>query len=132
MGDRPALSKGEMEVIRAVWEHESASVRQVHETLTAKRAVDFATVQTYLRRLEAKGYLRGVNRGKTRFYSPRAKPKSVVRDTVNEFLDRMFGGAALPLVRHLVEEGDVTPAEIAELRRLLDRLDADRKEAGHA
>ena len=56
MTDRPALSKGELEVARVLWELKSASVRQVHETLSADREIDFTTVQTYLRRLESKGY----------------------------------------------------------------------------
>jgi BlaI family penicillinase repressor len=128
MGDRPALSKGEMEIVRAVWDLGEASVRQVHERLGAG---EFATVQTFLRRLEAKGYLKAVNRGKTRFYTPRAKPQSVIRQTVDEFVNRMFGGSALPLVRCLVEDGKVSADEVAELRTLLDRLDAERKEAGH-
>jgi BlaI family transcriptional regulator, penicillinase repressor len=127
MGDRPALSKGEMEIVRAVWDLGEASVRQVHERLGAG---EFATVQTFLRRLEAKGYLKGTNRGKVRFYSPRAKPQSVIRQTVDEFVERMFGGSALPLVRCLVEDGKVSADEVAELRTLLDRLDAERKEAG--
>jgi predicted transcriptional regulator len=130
MGDRPALSKGEMEIVRVVWDLGEASVRQVHERLGAERAMEFATVQTFLRRLEAKGYLRGANRGKVRFYAPRAKPQSVIRATVDEFVERMFGGSALPLVRCLVEEGKVTAEEVAELRSLLDRLDAQRREAG--
>src|SRR6476659_7677562 len=107
MGERPALSKGEMEVVRAVWDLGEASVRQVHEHMGAGRP-EFATVQTFLRRLEAKGYLRGVNRGKVRHYSARAKPQSVIRATVEDFVSRMFGGSALPLVRCLVEEGKVT------------------------
>ena len=130
MGDRPALSKGEMEIVRAVWDLGEASVRQVHERLSESKAVEFATVQTFLRRLEAKGYLKGTNRGKVRFYSPRAKPQSVIRQTVDEFVERMFGGSALPLVRCLVEEGKVSAEEVAELRALLDRFDAERKEAG--
>src|SRR4051812_22260869 len=128
MGDRPALSKGEMEIVRAVWDLGEASVRQVHERLAAG---EFATVQTFLRRLEAKGYLKGSNRGKVRFYSARAKQQSVIRQTVDEFVERMFGGSALPLVRCLVEDGKVTADEVAQLRTLLDRLDAERKEAGH-
>ena len=127
MVERAALSKGEMEIVRAVWDLGEASVRQVHERLGAG---EFATVQTFLRRLEAKGYLKGSNRGKVRFYSPRAKPQSVIRATVDEFVERMFGGSALPLVRCLVEDGKVSADEVAELRTLLDRLDAERKEAG--
>jgi hypothetical protein len=46
MTERPALSKGEMEGVRVLWELGSASVRQVHEALPSDREVDFTTVKT--------------------------------------------------------------------------------------
>ncbi len=55
MGKRPALAKSELELARIVWELGEATVRQVYEALPAERKLDFWTVQTYLRRLKAKG-----------------------------------------------------------------------------
>ena len=56
MSPRTPLSKAEMEVASLVWELGEATVRQVTDALPAKRKIDFTTVQTYLSRLEAKGY----------------------------------------------------------------------------
>ena len=58
MAKRPAVAKSELEVAQIVWQLGEASVRQVLEALPPERGLDFKTVQTYLRRLEAKGYLR--------------------------------------------------------------------------
>ena len=52
---RPALSKGEMEVARVLWEIGPAAVRAIHEAVLKERECDFATVQTYLRRMKPKG-----------------------------------------------------------------------------
>ena len=71
MVERPMLSKGEMEVARILWEKAPASVRQIHEALPADRQMDFATVQTYLRRLESKGYAKSTLDGRIRIYSAR-------------------------------------------------------------
>ena len=57
MTERASLSKGELEVARVLWQSGRATVRQVHNAFPVERAIDFATVQTYLRRLEAKGYV---------------------------------------------------------------------------
>lgn len=122
MAERPALSKGEMEVARILWNLGSATVRQVHEALPAERPMDFTTVQTYLRRLESKGYVRAVLDGRTRVYTVRVRPQTVIRETLNDLVDRLFGGEALPLVRHLIEDRGISDAEIAELRKLLDRI----------
>ena len=44
-------------------------------------------------------------------------------------LARLFGGRVAPLVAHFSERGQLSPADIAELKRLLAGLDDG--EAGH-
>jgi predicted transcriptional regulator len=128
MGERPGLSKGELEVARLLWELKSATVRQVHEAFPPERDIDFATVQTYLRRLESKGYLKGRLEGRTRIYSPRVQPRTVIRDTIDDLVERLFGGEALPLMRHLIEDRGISPDDLAQLRAMIDRLEEDRHE----
>ena len=123
MTDRPALSRGEMAVARVLWELKQATVREVFEALSAGREMDFATVQTYLRRLETKGYLRTRLDGRTRVYSAKVKPRTVIRETVNDMVDRLFGGEAMPLMQHLIEDRRISDEDIVQLRKLLDRLD---------
>lgn len=123
MPERPALSKGEMEVARILWGLKKATVREVHEALPAHRRMDFATVQTYLRRLDTKGYVKADLDGRTRVYAPRVRPATVIRETVGDLVDRLFGGETLPLMRHLIEDGQVSNEELTELRKLIDRLE---------
>jgi len=125
MTGRPALSKGEMEVARVLWDLKSATVREVHEAFPPEREIDFTTVQTYLRRLEQKGYTRAKLEGRARVYSPRVKPRTVIRETLDDLIDRLFGGETLPLMRHLIEEGKITSEELAELRNMIDRMEQD-------
>ena len=126
MAERPALSKGEMEVARVLWELGSASVRQVHGALPADRKIDFTTVQTYLRRLESKGYAKAKLDGRVRIYAPRVKPRTVIRETVNDLVDRLFGGDALPLMQHLIEERGISDKDMTRLRKLLEANDATK------
>jgi predicted transcriptional regulator len=121
MFERPGMSKGEMEVARVLWSLGNATVREVHAGFPPGREIDFTTVQTYLRRLEAKGYVRVAFQGRTRVYSPRVKPQTVIREALDDLVDRLFGGEALPLVRHLIEDHGISDADVTELRRLLDR-----------
>lgn len=126
MSGRAALSKGEMEVARVLSDLKRATVREVHDSFPAERAIDFTTVQTYLRRLEAKGYAKAELDGRTRVYTPRVKLRTVIRETLDDLIDRLFGGEALPLVRHLIEERGVSDDELAELRQLIERLGKGR------
>ena len=119
MAQRSALSKAEMEVARLVWARGKATVRQVHEALPAARDVDYKTVQTFLRRLETKGYLKAVRDGRSIVYSPRVRPGKVIHEAVKDFVTRLFGGEALPLVEHLIGERALSPADIQKLRKIL-------------
>jgi BlaI family penicillinase repressor len=123
MAKRPAVAKSELEVAQIVWERGRASVREVLEALPPRRNLDFKTVQTYLRRLEAKGYLRKHREGRAMIYLPRVEPKRVLREVIDDFLERLFGGESLPLVQHLINERGLSAAEICELRATLDELE---------
>ncbi len=123
MAERPPLSKGEMEIARTLWDIGPATVREVHESVSESKSIDFSTVQTYLRRIESKGYANSKLKGRVRTYSSKTKPGTVIRETVDDLVDRLFGGEAMPLVRHLVEDRGIDAAEIAELRELIDRLE---------
>ncbi len=128
MPSKRALSKGEMEVVRVLWQLKEATPRQVFEAYPNDRQVDFATVQTYLRRLEAKGYIRGWKEGKTKYYSPRVQPQTVIRETIDDLVNRLFGGEALPLMRYLVRDRGVNREEIDQLRKMLDQLEGQDHE----
>ncbi len=105
MAKRPTAAKSELEVARIVWQLGRASVRQVLEALPAERNVDFKTVQTYLRRLEAKGYLRTKREGRTKIYAPRVRPGQVIGEVIDDLVERLFGGESLPLFAHLIRNG---------------------------
>jgi BlaI family transcriptional regulator, penicillinase repressor len=123
MPKRPAVAKSELEVARLVWQLGQASVRQVLDALPAQRGLDFKTVQTYLRRLEAKGYLRSRREGRAKVYVARVRPEQVVREVIDDFVHRLFGGETIPLFQHLIEDRGLSDAEIGQLRAMLDRLE---------
>ena len=125
MGKKPPLSKGELEVARVLWDLNEATPRQVYEVYCKKRAVSFETVQTFLLRLEAKGYLRARRKGKKKFYRPRVRPGTVIRETIDDISERLFDGETLPLIRHLICDRGISDEELKELRRLLDQLDVE-------
>jgi predicted transcriptional regulator len=126
MPKRSALPKSELEVARIVWDLGQATVRQVFLALGAERRLDFKTVQTYLRRLEAKGYLRSRHRGRAKVYVPRVRPTEVVREVLDQMVDRLFGGETIPLFQHLLHDRGLTDDEIRKLRAMLDELEEER------
>ncbi len=127
MKKRPALAKSELEVARIVWDLGRATVRQVAEAMPRDREVDFKTVQTYLRRLEAKGYLRSRREGRSNVYNSTVRHGTVVREVVDDFVNRLFDGQAMPLVQHLIEDQGLTDDEIDKLQTTLNKLKENKR-----
>lgn len=123
MGERPALAKSELEVAQLVWELGKATVREVLETLPNDRGLDFKTVQTYLRRLEDKGYLSSDQVGRSKVYKAKVRPRTVVREMVGDFMERVFKGDPVPFVQNIIQEQGMSSEDIERLRRLLDEME---------
>jgi len=117
----PAVSPAETEILRLVWQLDKATVQEVCNKLPAKRKITYATVQTLLRRLESKGYLRHHIRGKAHVFFAAVKSEKVIKRSVSDFLDRLFGGDPVPLMQYLAEHGKIDADDIEKLKRLIGK-----------
>ena len=115
----PALSPAETEILRLIWLLGRGTVQQVCDELPPKRRITYATVQTLLRRLEKKGYVRHESQGKAHVFSPAAEREEVIRRTVGDFVDRLFGGDPLPLMLHLADHSKLDGDNLKRLRKLI-------------
>jgi predicted transcriptional regulator len=117
----PALSPAETEILRLVWQSEPVTVQEICVNLPKDRAIAYATVQTLLRRLEKKGYVKHEVQGKAHLFSAAVKREQVIKRTVGDFIERLFGGDPLPLMLHLADQSDLAPDDFDELKRLIER-----------
>ena len=117
----PALSPSETEILRLVWHLDKATVQEVCDNLPARRKIAYATVQTLLRRLEKKGYLKHRIRGKAHVFFPAVKREAVIKRSVGDFLERLFGGDPIPLMQYLAEHGKIDSEDIERLKELTEK-----------
>ena len=118
---RATLTPQELEIMKVVWSRGSATVRDVYEELRARRRIAYTTVMTMMNILERKGHLRKRAEGRPFVYQPARAKRQVVGAMVREFLDRVFGGAAEPLLVQLVQDRRLTERDLAELVRRIRR-----------
>jgi predicted transcriptional regulator len=111
------LTTQELEIMKVVWDHGPATVRDVYEALRARRRIAYTTVMTMMNVLERKGHLRKRPEGRSFRYQPARPRTQVMKAMVREFLDRVFGGSAQPLLVHLVEDRQLTDDDLRELAR---------------
>src|SRR5581483_7610347 len=116
---KPTLTGQELEIMKVVWKLETATVRQVYETLLERRRIAYTTVMTMMNILEQKGYLKKQQSDRAYVYRPAQPQQQVIRSMVREFLDRVFNGSAEPLVAHLIDDPRLSEAELEEIRRTI-------------
>jgi BlaI family penicillinase repressor len=119
----PTLTPQELAIMKIVWRLERATVRDVYETLRERRDVAYTTVMTMMKILEEKKYLKKTRVDRAYEYRP-AKPHSqVVGAMVRDFLDRVFDGAAAPLLVHLAKDAKLSKADKETIRRMTEEIE---------
>ena len=117
-------SPRELDVLKALWELGSGSVREVHERMCPDGELAFNTVQTVLRIMEDKGLIRHRATGRTFIYEP-----IYSRDRLTaRLLHRVFDGALDQVVLSLLQAKSSTEAELLDLERMI--ADARKRKAG--
>lgn len=115
------LTAQELELMKIIWRRESATVRDVYEELLERRKIAYTTVMTTLKTLEHKGYLRATQQDRAYVYQPTKPRNQVIKGMVREFVDRVFNGSAEPLVVHLLEDKQLSEAELREISRMMGK-----------
>ena len=107
--------------MKVVWRLGRATVRDVHAAMPADRPLAYTTVLTMMRTLEGKGFLaRDESIGRAHVYTSTRSQRKIIGGLVRDFVERVFDGAAQPLVMHLVNDRRLSDAERAEIVRLME------------
>lgn len=113
-----SLGQLELEVLRFVWDRQSATVPEAAEALRAKGYAR-TTILTVMGRLHKKGFLKRVKEdGKFRYY-PTQKKGTVLGHLARQFVENIFEGSPVSLVQHLAGER-MRPEELERIRRIID------------
>ena len=122
MPNAPDIAESEWSVMEALWESSPQTASEVTKTLRPTMNWAENTVRTLLMRLVEKGALKTAeNASGTRTFLPAVKREDCVRAESESFMQRIFGGAAKPLLVHFAQNSKLTAEEVKELKKLLDQ-----------
>jgi predicted transcriptional regulator len=78
-------------------------------------------VLTLIRNLEEKGYLRHEQEGRAHRYFPLVEQEEARASVLERLIDKVFSGSPAALITQLVSTQELSPAEAARIRRILER-----------
>ena len=109
----------EIKLMEIVWQHEPVSAKEI--SLIAEKEIGWNknTTYTVIKKLIGKGY---VHREEPGFIcSSLIKKSEIQKSEAKGLVNRFFEGSRKALVSALLEDEDLTDAEAAELRALIDK-----------
>jgi len=110
----------ELEILRVLWERESATLGEICTALRRERQVATTTVATMLGVMLDKGLVRRKKAARGYQWTAAVTHAAAAKSMVGKLIDGVFDGSASRLVAHLVEGGKLSERELAELRTLVD------------
>jgi predicted transcriptional regulator len=126
----PKLSRLELKIMEALWDHGASSIREIQERFPLKKRPAYTTVQTTVGRLETKKAIARVKKiGGANIYDALVTRGTAQGRLIEDFL-ALFGGRVQPIMAHFVEAGKLTLADVQRVEQHLHELAAQEKGDG--
>jgi predicted transcriptional regulator len=116
----PALTDAEARVMAVLWHFRSATVGEVVAALAPERAVSYSTVQTILRILEDKEYVKHDKVARAFIYRPVVDERQARSRALRHLVGRLFNGSPSLLVMNVLNDDELAPDELQRLKKLIE------------
>jgi BlaI family transcriptional regulator, penicillinase repressor len=115
-------TNAELAILGVLWQRGPSTVRDVHDALRTARsdAVGYTTVLKLLQIMTEKKLVKRDTRARTHVYAAAVSEATTRGHLLSDLVDRAFGGSSLALVLQALSTTRATPAELEQIRRLLD------------
>ena len=126
---RQDVTDAELSVMEVLWDvaADGSTVREIREKLYPRgTATHHSTVQKLLERLEAKGYVRRETGELAHRFFATVEREELIGRRLRAIADELCGGSMATLLTGLVRSQPLKPAEIRELREIIDKAERSR------
>ena len=120
----PKPTEAELAILRVLWQRGSSTVREVWEELNPTQGTGYTSVLKLMQIMFEKGLVARDEAERSHVYRAARRQEHTQRQVVGHLLERVFGGSAHKLVMQALAAKKASPAELAEIRKLLDEMES--------
>jgi BlaI family transcriptional regulator, penicillinase repressor len=120
------LTRQELQIMKVIWERGVATVKDVCDCMSQKKAVAYTTILTLMGILEEKGALIHSRSGRAYVYKPLLSRQQATRNQVHDILTRFFDGNPEQLIANVLENEIKEPEQLGSVRDLLEAKQENR------
>jgi predicted transcriptional regulator len=115
-------TESELEILRILWERNTASVRDVHEELSKTKEAGYTTTLKLMQIMHEKGLVGRDDSVKTHIYHPVVSREKTQKHLIGKMITNLFGGSSTELVLHALGNHTASPEELEEIQQVLNNL----------
>jgi predicted transcriptional regulator len=123
----PKPTEVELEILTSLWSKGEATVRELHEDVSQRRALGYTSVLKTLQIMTEKGLVQRSEAGKAHIYRATASQGDTQSQFLRDLTERLFSGSAAQLAMHALSMQPASSSELQEIRKLIERK-KDNKE----
>ncbi len=123
------LTEAEWTIIKAVWAAEPCTAPAIQEKVRSATDWTYSTVRTLMDRMVAKGLLSAEKARHVTLFRSAVTREQAQRSELLYALKHAFNGALTPMVQCLLDTGDISPQELAQLEALIKARRGARKKS---
>jgi predicted transcriptional regulator len=115
----PKPTEVELELLRALWDKEEATVRELYEVVSQQRSLGYTSVLKTLQIMTEKGLVERTEAGKAHIYRAAASQEETQSQLLRDLSTRLFAGSAAQLAMHALAMEPASAEELEEIRRII-------------
>jgi predicted transcriptional regulator len=119
----PRPTDAELEILTVLWSRGPTTVRDVHETIAARRPTQYTTVLKQMQVMAEKGLVLRNEDQRAHIYEAARPREWTQKQLAGDILARAFNGSAKSLMMGALSSRKASKQELAELRALLDEYE---------
>jgi len=117
----------ELEILNVLWTRGPSTVRDVHAEINARKPTQYTTVLKTLQIMTGKLLVKRDEDQRAHIYAAARPREWTQRQLAGDLLQRAFGGSARSLLVGALSARKASPAELAEIRQLLDDYESQKE-----
>lgn len=121
------LTAVERRIMNILWTRGPSSVREIAAALSEEKPTAYTSAQTMCKILAEKGYASFSKAGRAFIYKAEVSKNEAQRGALKTMLDQFFGGSPQVLAQHMMQENDLSSADLDELQKLIDQSKKTRE-----
>jgi BlaI family transcriptional regulator, penicillinase repressor len=126
----PRPTEAELPILQVLWDRGPLSVRDVMHALNELKPTGYTTVLKQMQIMTDKGLVEKDESQRPQIYRASCSQTQTQRQLLSHLVQRAFGGSVKSMVLQALSSRKSTPEEIAEVEKLLDRMEKGRMNLG--